>query len=484
MYRLLLYFLTILWISALVLSFLHIFPFSPFSLLISTFLIFIVCYISNKILGKIFNAIINFESVYISALILSLVITPSFSLLDLRFMVIASIIAMASKYILAYKKKHIFNPVAIGILIPSLFSLGAASWWIGTPMTNVIILILGVLITRKIRRPHLVISYLLSFGMVIFSIALLNKIDMTQILLASFVTSPTLFFAFIMLTEPSTIPPKKNSQILYGSLIGVLSFFSALELALILGNILSYFLSPKKKLMLKLSAKNKIGAETYEYIFENTEKFNYEAGQYLEWTINTSGMDSRGNRRYLTIASSPTEKDFKIGVKISEKSSKFKRALNDLKIGDRILAGNLSGDFLLSKKEERIVFIAGGIGITPFRSMVKYMMDNYVKKQVILFYSNKVADEIVYKDVFDEAEKKINFKTFYNLTDVENAPSNWNGFKGRINDEMLKKEVHDYKNSIFYLSGPHAMVIAFETTLYNMGVSSSKIKKDFFPGYA
>lgn len=483
MYRLILYYLSFLWGIAFILSFLNILPFKPLALLESSILIFVTCYISNKIIGKFFNAILNFESVYISSLILSLIITPSLSFQNLQFVITASFIAMASKYFLAYHKKHIFNPVAIGVFIPSLFSIGGASWWAGAPLMNVAIIAGGILLIRKIQRFDLIFIFLLFHATTIILFSLLNSLDVIGILINSFINSSTLFFAFIMLTEPSTTPPLRKFRIFYAGIVGLLSFFQVLELALIIGNLFSYILSPKKKLILKLKEKIKLSNDTYEFVFPKEEIFFYEPGQYLEWTIATKTIDRRGNRRFFTIASSPTEKDLKIGIKIYDRPSSFKETLMTFKPGDKALAGNLAGDFVLPKNSDNLVFVAGGIGITPFRSMIKYLLDNNIKRQITLFYSNKSEKEIVYKDVLNEAEKKLGIKTIYNLTDIQNIPGGWTGYKGRLNEEIFKKEVPNLKSSKFYLSGPHAMVLGFEDILSKMGISQSQIKKDFFPGY-
>lgn len=485
MYRLMLYYLTFLWISAFILIFLKFFPFDPLSFLFSTTLIFIICYLTNKLFARIFGAITNFESVYISATILALIITPSLNILNLKFIIIASVLASASKYFFAFNKKHIFNPAAIAVYLPSILSLGAASWWIGTPVMVIPVILGGIMLTRKIQRFHLVFSFIAAFTLFVFLSSFSKGVNLINVLQASLVGSSTLFFAFVMLTEPSTTPPRFLSRVLYGALVGVLSVFYVFEFALILGNVFSYILSFKKKLMLRLKKKEKIAPDIYELSFTKDQNFTFNPGQYLEWTISTAKVDSRGNRRYFTLVSSPTEDDLKIGVKVYENGSSFKQTLISLKEGERALVGGLSGDFILPKEvKERLVFIAGGIGVTPFRSMLKYLIDNNMKRQITLFYSNKTQDEIVYKDIFDEAQKKLDIKTVYNLTDIENISSEWKGYKGRLNEEILKKEVPNFNSSFFYLSGPHAMVVGFEDTLYKMGVSSSKIKKDFFPGYA
>jgi glycine betaine catabolism B len=400
------------------------------------------------------------------------------------FAIIASFIAIASKYLFAFKKKHVFNPAAMGVFLPSLLGISSASWWVGTPILSLVVLTGGLLLVRKIQRFHMISTFFLLYAVVIAFYSIFNRLDALEVLFATFSSSPILFFAFVMLTEPSTAPPRQIHRTFYGGLIGILAFFQTLETALLIGNLLSYVISPKKKLILSLKEKKEIALGTYEFIFKKEEDYPYQPGQYLEWTIKTKHMDSRGNRRFFTIASSPTEEDFRIGIKAEQKKSAFKSSMIDMEVGDKILAGNLSGDFVFPSKSSSLVFIAGGIGITPFRSMIKYLLDKNLKLPITLFYSNKLASEIVYKDLLEEAQNKLGIKTIYTLTDVENVPPNWSGYTGRLNEEVFKKEIPDYKKKNYYLSGPHPMVIGFEEVLRGIGVGQSSIKKDFFPGYA
>ena len=195
----------------------------------------------------------------------------------------------------------------------------------------------------------------------------------------------------------------------------------------------------------------------------------------MEWTLPQKNPDSRGSRRYFTLAASPTEGNLRIGVKFYPNGSSFKNKLLSLNTSDLIVASQLSGEFILPKDpQEKLCFIAGGIGITPFRSIIKYLLDTNQKREITLFYSNKTAEDIVYKDIFDRAFQKLGIKTIYVNTDK----------MGYIDETMIRERVSDFKDRTFYLSGPHSMVDAFEKTLKNMGISSSQIKIDFFPGYA
>jgi glycine betaine catabolism B len=251
----------------------------------------------------------------------------------------------------------------------------------------------------------------------------------------------------------------------------------------VLGNIFSYVVSPKTKIIAPLVEKFQISSDIFDFGFNHGKQFAFEPGQYMEWTLKHPKTDSRGNRRYFTIASSPTEKLVRLGVRFYPNGSSFKKALLALNSNEKIVGGQIAGDFTLPKdKNQPLVFIAGGIGVTPFRSMLKYLVDKNEPRPIVMFYVNKRADEIAYVDVFNQAQQQLGIKLVYTLTDKSGVPANWVGKVGRIDQILIQQEVPDFKDRTFYLSGPHSMVVAYEEVLRGMGISQSRIKKDFFPG--
>jgi len=495
MYRLVLYVLLSLLGIAFLLSLFNYLPYNPFGLLFSAIYITAACWIANKVGAKIFRAPTNVESVYITALILILIITPIKMPLDAAFFSLAtwaSIWAMASKYIFAIGNKHIFNPAAFAVALTALTINQSASWWIGTLFMMPFVFVGGLLIVKKIRRMDLMIGF--------FTVALISIIGFglmrgagpfTQITRA-LIETPILFFAFIMLTEPLTTPPTHSLRIWYGALVGALfapwihigSLYSTPELALVAGNVFSYLVSPKQKLVLNVKEQMKIADHTSDFVFHPKQAVAYKPGQYMEWTLAHKRPDSRGNRRYFTLASSPTEKDLHLGVKFYPYGSSFKHTLSNITSSDTIIASQLAGDFVLpNNPKKKLVFIAGGIGITPFRSMIKYLIDKNEHRDVVLFYSNNTANEIAYADIFTEAQNRLKIRTIYALTDIKSIPTGWNEKIGFIDAKMIIAEVPDYIDRTFYLSGPHGMITAFDKMLKKMGIPSSHIKKDFFPGF-
>jgi ferredoxin-NADP reductase/Na+-translocating ferredoxin:NAD+ oxidoreductase RnfD subunit len=480
MYRLVLYFLIVLLAVALIYSFFGILSFHPFSLIYFTTILLIACWVTNKVFAFVFNVPANVESVYITGLILALIISPPLAsgyLFILPFLIWAGVLAMASKYILAIRGKHLFNPAAIAVAITALTINHSASWWVGTISMLPWVLVGGILIVRKLQRSDLVISFLL-VGLTMIIAFNPSHINPLIILQKALVGSPILFFAFIMLTEPLTTPPTRKLRIIYGISTGLLfapsihlwSIYSTPELALVIGNVFAYLLSPKSKYLMTLKSIKNIGSNTYDFIFYPNRKMVFSPGQYLEWTLGHKHSDTRGNRRYFTIASSPTEDEVHLGVKFYENASSFKRALVGLTLGKKLLAGQLCGEFTLPQdSQQKLVFIAGGIGITPFRSMIKYLIDKQEPRDIVLFYCNKPGDDPAYRDLFDTAADCIGLRTAY--------------ITGRLDAETIKNQTPDLLTRTFYISGPRGMVMAFEKTLKDMGIPGNQIKIDFFPGF-
>ena len=496
MYKLVLFGLLVLVVIAIAFGFFGILPFSGVSMLSSFIILGLVCYFTNFLFAGIYKVPTNSESYSITALILFFILLPVTTFDDVRTIVLVALIAMASKYLLAIKKKHIFNPAAIAVFIVGLTSFDLASWWVGSGVMLVPTLVLAFLVLRKINHFQMFFTFVIAGFLSTFLFGLSGEADFIKIIVSTLLSTSLIFLGSIMLTEPHTLPPQRKMQLIYAGLVGILfgtqfnigPLFSTPALAIVIGNVFSYLVSPRLRLVLQLLEKNKLTTDVYEFVWKsvntNENKISFEVGQYLEWTLGHKSPDMRGNRRYFTIASSPTESVIRLGIKSYENSSTFKKKLLSMNVGDTLVASQLSGEFTLPEdKLKKLVFIAGGIGITPFRSMVKYLMDTEDKRDVTLFYSNRTPHDIVYKDIFNEAKDSFAMKTIYTVNDLAGENQTEDMRVGFIDANMITKEGPDYKESMYYISGPHAMVTAFEDTLSKLEIPKKNIKVDFFPGY-
>ncbi|MDB5563337.1 MAG: hypothetical protein JWN11_2755, partial [Hyphomicrobiales bacterium] len=453
MYRLVLYYLAGLLAAAFVLGFFKIMPQDPTKIAFSTVLILISCAASNWVFAKIFRTPPNYESPYITALIIALIMSPvaASDLAGVGALISASVWAIASKFIFAIGRKHVFNPAALGVALTAVLLNQPATWWVAGNVAMLPFVVLGgLLIGRKLQRFDLIGAFLLVNLATVLATATpdsyLNTISETLI------NSPALFFAFVMLTEPLTAPQARWPRLAYAALVGILAapnvhfgdFYLTPELALLAGNLFNFLISPKGKFALTLVRIEQAGAGAYDFIFKSDRKLSFQPGQYLEWTLGVKHPDNRGNRRHFTIASAPTEPLVRLGVKFYEESSSFKRALAAMKPGDQIQASQLGGSFVLPKDPEmKLAFIAGGIGITPFRSMVGSFLDSKDRRDAVLLYSNRIIEDIAYYDFFERARTQFGMKTVYALTDdTFTFPG---AHTGAIDAKLIIREIPDYQ---------------------------------------
>ncbi|MGX8009978.1 RnfABCDGE type electron transport complex subunit D [Mesorhizobium sp. ORM8.1] len=400
----------------------------------------------------------------------------------------ACVWAVSSKFILAIGRKHLFNPAALGVALTALLLDHPATWWVGGNLPLLpVVLAGGLLIVRKLRRLDLVVIFI--------AVALAMTLSTTEpsqyatALTETLGSSPLFFFAFAMLTEPLTAPTRRLPRIAFAAIVGLLfapnvhvgSFYFTPELALLTGNLLAYAVSPKGRLVLTLERIEQSADDSYDFIFSSPRKLAFEAGQYLEWTLGLDRSDNRGNRRYFTVASAPTEQSLRLGVKFYPRSSAFKQALGAMKPGGTIHASQLAGDFTLpADPEAKIAFLAGGIGITPFRSMLHYLLDVHEKRPITVLYGAETQQDIAYRDILDTAKRELGIKTVFAVANGAERGQ----YPGYIDARLVRLAIPDYLERTFYISGPQAMVGALRGKLLAMGVRRSRIKVDYFPGFA
>jgi ferredoxin-NADP reductase len=490
MYRLLVYGLGLLLAGAVIFCLTGTLPFSAAGIAFSVVVLLVTCYVANRCLAILWGAASNTESWLITALILCWILPPSTSVHGLALIALGGLLAMASKYVVAYRHKHLFNPAAFAALVLGLSGLLPAIWWVGSPSLLVLTAIFGVLILRKLRRFQLFFSFLVASLAVAVLVGTMHSQTVHYIVLTAFKSGPLVFLGTVMLTEPETTPPRIWQQRMYGALVGAL-FMSQLrvgsvsatpELALILGNVYAYIVSPKYKLRLRFKSKQQLAPQIYEFSFSSDRAIDFQPGQYLQWTLPHSHVDTRGNRRTFSIASPPGEAELHVAIKVFQSGSSFKNALLALKPGDSIITGLLAGNFVLPNDiAQPLVFVAGGIGITPFLSMIKTMIKTQQHRDVVLFYLVSNQAEYCYNDVWREAAN-VGVRVVPVLTSGK-PDASWQGLTGYLTKEMLQQEVPAFAKRHYYLSGPNALVDNYSGLLRRLGIKRQAIVTDHFSGY-
>jgi ferredoxin-NADP reductase/Na+-translocating ferredoxin:NAD+ oxidoreductase RnfD subunit len=491
MYRLVLYVLIGFLGCAVLLAALSLLPFSPVALLTSVAVLVMVSWGANTLLAWAFDAPTNVESAYITALILALMLDPPRSLADVTFLGWAAILAMGSKYLLAFRRQHIFNPAALAAVVTAWALREPASWWVGAPGMVPVVLVGGLLVVRKVRQEDMVLCFLAAALVTLCGVTWLAHAALSRELRQLVLASPLLFVAAVMLTEPLTAPPTRATRRIYGLLVGFLivpqihlaQIYSTPELALAFGNLYAFAVGPKQRVTLLLRRQNRLSPSVIDFAFSPSRRVAFAPGQYLECTLAHPHADSRGLRRYFTIASSPTEPAIHLGVRFSERSSSFKRALRALDRKTPFMGAQIGGDFTLPADPSRkLAFIAGGIGITPYRSMLKYLIDTKQRRDIVVLYATRTTEEIVYREILGEAQARLGTKVHFLLSDAAAVPANWTGLRGHLSEGMVERTIPDFRERLFYLSGPPGMVRVHKQVLERAGVRRSHIKTDFFPG--
>jgi ferredoxin-NADP reductase len=235
---------------------------------------------------------------------------------------------------------------------------------------------------------------------------------------------------------------------------------------------------------MKLKQRREIAEGTMGFWLEKPAGFEFKAGQAMEVKLNNPPeTDGEGNSRAFSIASAPHEPDIMFATRMRDTA--MKRCLKRLPIGTELEVDGPWGDLKLHTRAGRpAVFIAGGIGITPFRSMALDAAKNKLAHRIWLFYSNRRPEDAAFLDDLMRAEKENpNFKLVATMTEMEKSSRPWSGRRGFVNKQMLSEAVGDLSAPIFYLAGPGGMLNAMRQLLLDSGVNEDDIRTEEFAGY-
>lgn len=225
------------------------------------------------------------------------------------------------------------------------------------------------------------------------------------------------------------------------------------------------------------------------FFWEPDKNITFEPGQYFYYTLpKLKFKDPRGPTRDFTVSSSPTEgKLLRFTTRIRQESG-FKKTLNEMKPGKFIEAEGPNGSFILddNASAQNQIFLAGGIGITPFRSLIKYNIDKNLGIPIHLIYSNSVPDDIAFKEELESWSTQNEYiKLSLFVSHPEESKTKWTGLTGRIDSDIVNNLVPNSSllNSIYWISGPNVFVNAIEEILEGLNIPAENIKTDKFSGY-
>jgi ferredoxin-NADP reductase len=234
----------------------------------------------------------------------------------------------------------------------------------------------------------------------------------------------------------------------------------------------------------KLKERKEVAEGTMAFRFEKPSGWAFKAGQYLDMTLlDPSETDSEGNVRSFSIASAPHEETLMVATRMRDTA--FKRVLRTMPLGTAVKIEGPSGDLILQNDFTRTAaFLAGGIGITPFRSIVHWAAKDKLSNRIVLFYSNRRPEDALFLAELQSLERdNPKYKLIASMTEMEKSQQTWNGETGLINQEMLGRHLKGATSPIYYIAGPPAMVKGLHEMLSKAGMIDDDIRAEEFGGY-
>jgi ferredoxin-NADP reductase len=236
--------------------------------------------------------------------------------------------------------------------------------------------------------------------------------------------------------------------------------------------------------MCKLKDRKEVAEGTMAFWLQKPPGWTFKAGQYLDMTLlDPTETDSEGNVRSFSIASAPHEETLMVATRMRDTA--FKRVLRTMPFGTAVKIEGPSGDLILQNDVTRAaVFLAGGIGITPFRSIVHWAAKDKLPNRIVLFYSNRRPEDAPFLAELQRLEKdNPKYKLIASMTEMEKSHRPWNGETSFINQEMLGRYLKDAASPIYYIAGPPAMVKGLHEMLSKAGMNDDDIRTEEFGGY-
>jgi ferredoxin-NADP reductase len=242
---------------------------------------------------------------------------------------------------------------------------------------------------------------------------------------------------------------------------------------------------------LKLKRRSEVAERTLEFRFDKPAGMTFKAGQFMDLTlIDPPETDAEGNTRGFSINSAPDDPELTFTTRL--RNTAFKRVLQTMPLGSEVKVEGPFGNLTLHNNASRpAVLLAGGIGITPFRSIVRRAAHEKLPHRILLFYSNRRPEDAPFLDELrDLARENPNFTFIPTMTQMRGSHLPWKGETGYITHELIVKHLQrngssgqELSGSIYYIAGPPAMVAGLRTMLNKAGIDEDDIRTEEFTGY-
>ncbi len=351
-------------------------------------------------------------------------------------------------------------------------------------------MVLGFAVLYRTRRWQMAIVFVVAVVLLTFWVYGGNGAPLAQTLLEPFTTFSTIFFAAFMLSEPLTMPPHRWQQLIEALLVAVVftvpfsvGAFSTTtpQFALLVGNLFAFAFGQRRGIRLDFLGKQRLTPTSWELSFRPQRPVRFRAGQYMELTIPHAKADARGMRRIFSIASAPVDTDvIRFGLNTAEPSSSLKTALLALEPGEIVAGTAVAGDFVLPRDVTRpLLFVAGGIGITPFMSHLGQIEGAAETRDVVVVYSASTVDELAYAPRLHAFGHPV---FVLSRSEPTQLPSGWTYLgAGPLTTAMIAEHIPDVASRDALVSGPPSFVSSVRSTLRRAG--AHRVRTDYFTGY-
>ena len=500
-YRLVIASLSLLVVAALGLAAFGELAFTPLELLGSLAVLLVATHAANLAAARIARVSPHYDSSTITALLVFFILPASLDPWSLAASAGAGAIAASSKYLLAVRGRHLFNPAATGVFVAGVFGLTTATWWVGTPPLLPLVAIAAALILFRTRHLPLGAVAVAVATAILLTRYLSAGSDLGTALGFALASSPLIFFVGFMLSEPLTLPPRRRQQVLIGALVAVIlsvpfstgslelgaltlgPISSTPEFALIVGNAVSFLLGQRRGIRLELLSKRQLTPTSWEFELRPLAPVRFTAGQFIELALPHRRSDGRGDRRMFSIASAADDR-LRIGVRVTPPASSFKQRLLALEPGARLGATSVGGDFVLPRDPAApLLLVAGGIGITPFIGHLEQLTadgrERGVAPDVVGVYAVSDSAELAYLPELERSGARVVIASPDEPAELRPGWS-WIG-PDRLSAEAILAAVPDAPARTAYLSGPPSLVGALRRALHRAGVRHPRT--DVFLGY-
>lgn len=501
MYRLVLVALGVLTLISVVLALADQVAPSIGALLASLVVLNVVCVVVDGIGQRLTGRAWRIESSLITAGILLFVLYPTLDPLGLVGMAIAAAVASASKYVIAWRGRHIVNPAAFGATVLSIitvtsgaYALGAAGWWVGAPSLALPVIVLGFLVVARADKLRPVLLFLviaLPVNLVRVALAYAGSgttVDVGTVASSVLWSSPFFFLAAFILSEPLTQPPRRWQQYIVAVVVGIFagapltigSLTLGPEAAVVVGNLVAFGFAyaTRARLQLTFLGRESLTPSVEELSFRASRRLRFEAGQYLELEVPHAHADARGTRREFSIVSAPEELPVvKVAMRRGSASS-YKKALAEAEPGRELSVSGIWGDFVLPRNAETpVLLVAAGIGVTPFVSQLRHLRMSGGARDVVFVYVASGAEELAFREDLERAGIPV---IVFTRDEPADLPAHWMWAEGvRLDAEGLRRVVPDLASRHAFISGPPGLIADLAPALEG----AHGLTTDAFAGY-